>query len=150
MAISGLNKQEAITLLQKQGLSKAQQEQLLSSAGLLQTNNLLNASLVEEAVLTSQISGAKAEAVLSELGLIDAKTGNVIVVTILEFICGCVINLWLNWGVWDYSNMPFNLLGQICLPFSLLCIILSSVAIVADDWLRYWLFGEEKPHYKFI
>lgn len=51
---------------------------MLSSAGLIQTTQTLNGSLVEEAILTSKISGAKAEAVLSELGLIDAKTGNVI------------------------------------------------------------------------
>lgn len=79
LAISGLNKQEAITLLQKQGLSKIQQEQVLSSAGLVVATQNLNAELVEEAILESNISGAKAEAILSELGLIDAKTGNVIV-----------------------------------------------------------------------
>ena len=79
LAISGLNKQEAITLLQRQGLSKAQQAQILSSAGLLQTTKMLNASLVEEAVLNSKISGEKAEQVLTELGLIEAKTGNLIV-----------------------------------------------------------------------
>lgn len=78
LAINGLNKQEAITLLQREGLSTAQQAQILSSAGLIQTTQAFNASLVKEVVLTSQISEAKAEAVLSELGLIDAKTGNVI------------------------------------------------------------------------
>ena len=78
MAISGLNKQEAITLLQKQGLSTAQQAQVLSSAGLLQTTQMLNASLVEEAVLNSKISGEKAEQILTELGVIEAKTGNLI------------------------------------------------------------------------
>lgn len=36
-----------------------------------------------------------------------------IVITALEFVCGCIVNLWLGWNVWDYSNMPFNLLGQI-------------------------------------
>lgn len=79
MAISGLNKQEAITLLQRQGLSTAQQAQILSSAGLLQTTQILNASLVEEAVLNSKISGEKAEQILTELGLIEAKTGNLVV-----------------------------------------------------------------------
>lgn len=70
-----------------------------------------------------------------------------VIVTAMEFLAGCVINLWLGWDVWDYSNMPFNVLGQICLPFSLLWILLSSVAIVLDDHLRYWMYGEEKPHY---
>lgn len=70
-----------------------------------------------------------------------------VIVTAMEFLAGCVINLWLGWDVWDYSNMPFNVLGQICLPFSLLWILLSAVAIVFDDHLRYWMYGEEKPHY---
>lgn len=69
------------------------------------------------------------------------------IVTVVEFISGCIINLWLGWDIWDYSDMPFNLLGQICLPFSIAWIGLSVVAIVIDDYLRYWLFGEEKPHY---
>ena len=27
-------------------------------------------------------------------------------ITILEFLTGCIVNLWLGWGVWDYSNLP--------------------------------------------
>lgn len=71
-----------------------------------------------------------------------------VIVTAVEFLAGCIINLGLGWNVWDYSNMPFNVFGQICLPFSLLWILLSAVAIVLDDHLRYWIYGEEKPHYK--
>ena len=36
----------------------------------------------------------------------------------------------------DYSNMPFNVLGQVCLPFSIIWFFLSYVAIRLDDWLR--------------
>lgn len=36
-----------------------------------------------------------------------------IVATVLEFVTGCVVNRWLGWAVWDYSNIPGNLLGQI-------------------------------------
>lgn len=70
-----------------------------------------------------------------------------VIITILEFICGCIVNLWFGWDVWDYSNMPYNVLGQICLPFSILWFFISLVAIVADDYIRYWLFDEEKPRY---
>lgn len=73
-----------------------------------------------------------------------------IVITILEFVCGCIVNIGLNWNVWDYSELPFNILGQICLPFSLLWFVLSGAVIIADDWLRYFLFKEEKPHYKLV
>lgn len=71
-------------------------------------------------------------------------------VTGVELISGCILNLWLGLQIWDYSNLPLNLFGQICLPFSLLWVVLSIVAIIADDYLRYWLFGEEKPHYRII
>ncbi|MBE5956355.1 MAG: hypothetical protein E7253_07875 [Lachnospiraceae bacterium] len=71
-------------------------------------------------------------------------------VTGVELIAGIIINLWMGLNVWDYSNMPLNLFGQICLPFSLLWVGLGIVAVIVDDYLRYWLFGEEKPHYKLI
>lgn len=41
-----------------------------------------------------------------------------LVITVLELIFGAVFNIWLNMGVWDYSQVPLNLFGQICLPFS--------------------------------
>ena len=69
------------------------------------------------------------------------------IVTVLELASGIILNLWLGLGIWDYSNMPFNLLGQICLPFTLLWVALSIVAVVLDDGLRYWLFGEDRPTY---
>ena len=71
-----------------------------------------------------------------------------VMITFLEFAVGCVVNLWLGWNVWDYSNVPFNVLGQICLPYIILWFPLTIVGIVLDDYLRYWLFNEEKPHYK--
>ena len=69
------------------------------------------------------------------------------IVTIAELIAGLILNVWLGLGVWDYSNLPLNFMGQICLPFSLAWCGLSLVAIVLDDYLRYWWFGEEKPSY---
>lgn len=69
------------------------------------------------------------------------------IITAMEFIAGCIVNLWLGWKVWDYSNVPFNVLGQICLPYILLWIPVSLAGIVSDDYLRHWLFKEEKPHY---
>lgn len=70
------------------------------------------------------------------------------IITVLEFITGCIVNLWLGWNVWDYSNTPLNILGQISVPSSIGWIFLSLVGIVLDDWLRYLLFHEDKPRYK--
>lgn len=71
-----------------------------------------------------------------------------IIVTVLEFITGCIVNLWLGLNVWDYSSEPLNVMGQICLPFTLIWIFLSCIAIILDDYLRYYIFNEEKPRYK--
>lgn len=72
------------------------------------------------------------------------------VITLFEFIAGCILNLMLGLNVWDYSNMYGNVLGQICPMFSFIWVILSGTAIILDDWVRHWFFGEEKPHYTII
>ena len=73
-----------------------------------------------------------------------------VIVTVIEFITGMIVNVWLGLGVWDYSKQPFNLYGQICLLYSILWFFLSLPAILLDDYLRYWLFSEEKPKYKIL
>lgn len=39
-------------------------------------------------------------------------------VTGVELVFGIIFNIILKMNIWDYSNMPFNLLGQISLLFS--------------------------------
>ena len=73
-----------------------------------------------------------------------------IIVTVLEFVTGYVVNIKLGWNIWDYSQLPFNIYGQVCLFFSLAWYYVSGLAIILDDYLRYWFFGEEKPHYKLV
>ena len=38
----------------------------------------------------------------------------------VELAAGVVVNHILGMQVWDYSQMPLNLMGQVCLPYSLL------------------------------
>lgn len=71
-----------------------------------------------------------------------------VMITVFEFFCGLIVNVWLKIGVWDYSNMPFNLMGQICLPFTIIWFFLAIPVIILDDVIRWKLFGEEKPRYK--
>lgn len=73
-----------------------------------------------------------------------------IIITTLEFITGCIVNLKLGWNVWDYSNLPLNICGQVCPIFFIAWYYVSGLAIILDDWLRYWIFHEEKPHYKLL
>ena len=70
------------------------------------------------------------------------------IITAIEFVSGCIINLWLGWNVWDYSHVPLNVLGQVCLPFYFAWVGLSLIAIILDDIIRWLFFNEEKPRYK--
>ena len=68
-------------------------------------------------------------------------------VTLVEFVAGLVLNLWLVLDIWDYSDTPFNLLGQICLPFSLAWWVLCFAFIPVFDCRRWAVIGGEKPKY---
>ncbi len=71
-----------------------------------------------------------------------------LIITLVEFIAGYIVNIVLGLNVWDYSDLPYNYLGQICLLFSNIWFFLSLPAILLDDYLKYYLLGEEKPSYK--
>ena len=66
--------------------------------------------------------------------------------TVLEYICGLMLRL-CGLQVWDYSDMPLNINGLICVPFMLVWAVLMAVAIVVDDCLKYGFFDGERPHY---
>ena len=57
-------------------------------------------------------------------------------VTAVEFLFGVVFNLWLKMGVWDYSYMKFNLLGQICPIFTLIWAGLAIAFLPLADALN--------------
>lgn len=73
-----------------------------------------------------------------------------IIIVIIEFAAGCILNLYLKMNIWDYSGAKINLLGQICLKYALLWLVLSAAAIIADDILKWKLFKGEKPRYKIL
>ncbi len=50
-------------------------------------------------------------------------------VTLTELIFGSIFNLGLGMTVWNYSHIPLNFHGQICLLFSVLWGLLCIVAI---------------------
>lgn len=96
-----------------------------------------------------------------DMPLVRQAAISAVIITAFEFVTGCVVNLWLGWNVWDYSGLPFNLMGQICLYYFLLWIPLSAFGIVLDDWLRYWHYlaiknkfpnieKRKKPEYKIM
>lgn len=81
--------------------------------------------------------------------LLQGLAGSAII-TAVEFVSGCIINIWLGLDVWNYSNLPCNILGQICLPFSLLWILAAIAAIIIDDLLRLIIFDEDMPEYRLL
>lgn len=55
------------------------------------------------------------------------------IITSLEFLGGAVVNVRLKWNVWDYSMLPLNLYGQVCILFSGLWFLLSMlVALIVQ------------------
>lgn len=49
-------------------------------------------------------------------------------ITAVEFVSGCLVNLLWGMDVWDYSGFPFNIMGQVCLLYTILWGLLSLVA----------------------
>ncbi len=93
------------------------------------------------------ICGAVNEYYPWDMPLLEQMTIAAVFITVVELFSGIVLNLKLGMHVWDYSGIPLNLYGQICVPFTAAWFILSGAAIILDDYLRHWLFGEERPHY---
>lgn len=55
-------------------------------------------------------------------------------VTLVELLFGLLFNR--AHKVWDYSNLPCNLLGQICLQYSAAWAVLSLPAMFAASFIR--------------
>lgn len=70
-----------------------------------------------------------------------------IIITSAEFLCGLIVNIGFNMHVWDYSNLPFNIMGQVCLLFLCIWFGISLPAIFIEDYIRTGMFGEEKKTY---
>ena len=85
-----------------------------------------------------------------KMSFISQMVLSALIITALEFITGLIVNIWLKMDIWDYSQLPYNFMGQICLLYSIFWFLVSSVAIVLDDFLRYKIFNEEKQHYNIL
>lgn len=73
-----------------------------------------------------------------------------IFVTASEFMTGILINKWLHYAVWDYSEMPMQLFGQICLPFIIIFSGLSTLGVLLSGYLAHIFYGEVKPEYHIL
>ncbi len=57
------------------------------------------------------------------------------IITVIELLTGLLVNKRLKLKVWDYSGIPLNFKGQICLRYSLLWYMLSLPAMLASGKL---------------
>lgn len=58
------------------------------------------------------------------------------IITAVEFVTGAIVNVRLHLAVWDYSCLPHNVCGQICLRYSLLWLLLCVPVSALVDVLR--------------
>jgi len=58
---------------------------------------------------------------------------SVIITTVLEWITGFLLEKLFHHKWWDYSNIPFNISGYVCLPFSL---IWGIACVVIIKWIH--------------
>lgn len=73
-----------------------------------------------------------------------------IIITFLEYFSGMLLNVTLGLGIWDYSMLPWNVDGQVCLYFSIMWIFVSMFASLLDDTIRVKLFKESPKVTRFF
>ena len=78
-AINGLNLQQAKLVLSVKNLTKEQMNQVLVQAGLIASEDKIQAELVQAALTQSSLSAEKQKAILIELGLMKQKTGEILI-----------------------------------------------------------------------
>lgn len=62
-----------------------------------------------------------------------------VAVSAIELASGLLLNVVLKLHVWDYSNLPFNLMGQVCPLYSMLWFFLSYTVLSVADKYFSWL-----------
>lgn len=85
-----------------------------------------------------------------EISLIAQMFLSTLIITTLELVFGYYLNIKMHMHIWDYSDHLIHFKGQICLLFSVIWFFLSALIVVADDYIRYWFFGEKRPVYIFF
>ena len=72
----------------------------------------------------------------SPLSLLKKSLLSAASITTIEIISGLIVNIILKLEVWDYSNLKFNLIGQVSLLYSVLWFFLSAALIYGIDFIK--------------
>ncbi len=72
--------------------------------------------------------------------LIKCMIGS-LTITSIEFASGCIFNFALHMNVWDYSNQPGNILGQICPLYCLYWFLLCIPTMAFSSLIQKQIFA---------
>ena len=97
--------------------------------------------------LVGMLIGNINEKIHWEMPIFQQATIGMGVAIFCEATAGIILNIILGLHIWEYRKFTF-FWGQCSVPFCIVWLILAFVVILLDDFLRWKLFGEEKPHYK--
>lgn len=88
------------------------------------------------------------------LGVIHRRLGDVpllmqavlgaTVISAMELLSGLYLNVFLGLRVWDYSNLPYNLLGQVCMAYFFLWIWVAMAGCPLAGRLHRRLFERSR------
>lgn len=65
-------------------------------------------------------------------------------ITAVEFVVGCVVNITMKLNVWDYSRMWGNIHGQICPLYVLLWLLLCVPVLHICSMIKKRIFGSDR------
>lgn len=83
---------------------------------------------------------------ISKLNLLYKTLIGVALVFLIEFVSGVVLNLLLNFHIWNYAYVPLNVLGQITFLYTPLWFALVPFVFFINDFLC-WVFYDEVMDY---
>ncbi|MBQ4645364.1 MAG: hypothetical protein IJB72_06375 [Clostridia bacterium] len=75
--------------------------------------------------------------------IISKALAGCVVITLLEFTVGLIVNKIYSFGVWDYTNSPANIMGIISLKFSLCWFAISFFMIAVFITLRRIIYSQK-------
>lgn len=70
------------------------------------------------------------------------------IITTMELLTGIIVNIVFDMRVWDYSNIEYNVMGQICPAFSVLWALISLPCVYIDSVIRKFIFCEKIDYVK--
>lgn len=73
---------------------------------------------------------------MESCSMISKAVASALAVTVTEFVFGVVLNVFLSMGVWDYSDMPANIMGQVCVRYFFVWLLLSFAALRVCRMIR--------------